>query len=131
MHRTLSHGDRPREKLLDRRLGTADSLSAVSAIGLAGDIGVPVYLASDDEGSGWHARQFRAMRSALERADVETTVYRFPTSLAGDAAQRGRREHYTRLLDFLSGHLGGGKARPPSADAAASRTRPVSAQSAP
>lgn len=131
MHRTPSHGDKPREKLLDRRLGTADSLSAVSAIGFAGGIGVPVYLASDDEGSGWHARQFRAMRSALEKADVETTVYRFPTSSAGDAAQSGRREHYTRLLDFLSGHLGGGKARPPSADAAASRTRPISAQSAP
>jgi dipeptidyl aminopeptidase/acylaminoacyl peptidase len=112
MRRTAGHADKTREAWLDRWMGSAAEVSAQSATAVAGKVRVPVFMTGYGEGSSTSYRQFQAMRGALESAGVDTTVYRVPWSTSADASVRSRREHYARLLDFLSLHLGGAKAAP-------------------
>ncbi|WP_386669107.1 prolyl oligopeptidase family serine peptidase [Lysobacter korlensis] len=91
-------------------VGTRDALAAVSPNRLADRIKVPVFLAAGGEDEVAPIKHTRLMEQALREAGVPVETLYFPTEGHGFYVEKNRIEYYTRLLAFLSRHLGGATA---------------------
>ena len=92
-------------------LGDRDQLAAVSPVNLAGQIKAPVFLAAGGQDERAPVEHTRKMEKALRTAGVPVETLYFSSEGHGFFTEPHRREYYTRLLAFLSQHLGGAKAK--------------------
>lgn len=96
------------ETFLNEWIGERDKLDAVSPNNLADRIEVPVFLAAGGEDERAPIEHSEMMERALRSAGVPVETLYYDTEGHGFYLQEHRREYYTRLLAFLSRHLGGG-----------------------
>jgi dipeptidyl aminopeptidase/acylaminoacyl peptidase len=92
-------------------LGAPQTLAARSPTALADRIKVPVFLAAggmDERAPMIHSER---MEKALKQNGVPVESLYFANEGHGFYTEPHRREYYTRLLDFLSRHLGGATAQ--------------------
>lgn len=92
-------------------LGDRNALAEVSPVNLAGRIKVPVFLAAGGQDERAPVEHTRKMEKALQAAGVPVESLYFKSEGHGFFTEPHRREYYTRLLAFLSQHLGGAKAK--------------------
>ena len=92
-------------------LGDRGALADVSPVNLANRIKVPVFLAAGGQDERAPVEHTRKMEKALKEAGVPVESLYFKSEGHGFFTEPHRREYYTRLLAFLSAHLGGGKAK--------------------
>ena len=92
-------------------LGDRNALAEVSPVNLAGRIKAPVFLAAGGQDERAPVEHTRKMEKALKEAGVPVESLYFKTEGHGFFTEPHRREYYTRLLAFLSQHLGGAKAK--------------------
>ena len=87
------------------------SLAEVSPNLLAQRIRVPVFLAAGGKDEIAPQAHSERMEKALKAAGVPVETLYVRTEGHGFYAEANQRAYYTRLLDFLSRHLGGAKAK--------------------
>ena len=92
-------------------LGDRAALAEVSPVNLAGRIKAPVFLAAGGQDERAPVEHTRKMEKALKEAGVPVESLYFKSEGHGFFTEPHRREYYTRLLAFLSEHLGGAKAK--------------------
>lgn len=92
-------------------LGDRAALGEVSPVNLAGRIKAPVFLAAGGQDERAPVEHTRKMEKALRTAGVPVETLYFSSEGHGFFTEPHRREYYTRLLAFLSQHLGGAKAK--------------------
>jgi dipeptidyl aminopeptidase/acylaminoacyl peptidase len=92
-------------------LGERDALDEVSPTTLAAQIRAPIFLAAGGEDSTAPIAHSKRMEKSLKAAGVPVETLYYDTEGHGFYTVPHRREFYTRLLDFLSRHIGGQKAR--------------------
>ena len=92
-------------------LGDRNALGAVSPVNLASRIKAPVFLAAGGQDERAPVEHTRRMEKALREAGVPVESLYFKSEGHGFFTEPHRREYYTRLLAFLSTHLGGEKAK--------------------
>lgn len=93
-------------------IGEPESLAGRSATDMAERIKVPVFLAAGGEDKVAPVKHTETMEAALRRAGVPVETLYFRTEGHGFHDEQRRIEYYSKLLDFLSRHLGGAKAKP-------------------
>ena len=96
---------------VDEWIGKPADLGAVSPNLVADRIKVPVFLAAGGEDMTAPVEHTRKMEAALKKAGVPVQSLYKPTEGHGFFTEENRRDYYTRLLAFLSAHLGGKVAR--------------------
>ena len=99
------------ETYLKEWIGERAALGAVSPNRMADRIKVPVFLAAGGEDERAPIAHSRMMEQALRKANVPVETLYYDTEGHGFYKDEHRREYYTRLLAFLSRHLGGGVAK--------------------
>jgi len=72
---------------------------------------VPVFLAAGGEDEIAPVEHTRMMEAALKKAGVPVESLYYDTEGHGFYTEPHQREYYTRLLAFLSRHLGGDTAK--------------------
>ncbi len=92
-------------------IGDRNTLGEVSPVNLASRIKVPVFLAAGGQDERAPVEHTRKMEKALKEAGVPVESLYFKSEGHGFFTEPHRREYYTRLLAFLSTHLGGAKAK--------------------
>lgn len=92
-------------------IGDRNTLGEVSPVNLAARIKVPVFLAAGGQDERAPVEHTRKMEKALKEAGVPVESLYFKSEGHGFFTEPHRREYYTRLLAFLSTHLGGAKAK--------------------
>ncbi|GAB3377482.1 S9 family peptidase [Lysobacter fragariae] len=88
-------------------IGEEDAIAAVSPNRIADRIKVPVFLAAGGEDERAPLQHSKLMEAALNKAGVPVETLYYPTEGHGFYTPEHQREYYTRLLAFLSRHLGG------------------------
>lgn len=111
MHKDDAKHSRSWKTWTDDWLGERDTLAAVSPVNLAGQIKAPVFLAAGGQDERAPVEHTRKMEKALQQAGVPVESLYFKSEGHGFFTEEHRREYYTRMLAFLSTHLGGAKAR--------------------
>ncbi|MFC5577473.1 alpha/beta hydrolase family protein [Lysobacter niabensis] len=104
---------------LQEWLGEPGTLASTSPNRLADRIRAPVFLAAGGEDQRAPIEHSRLMEQALKKAGVPVESLYYDTEGHGFYTQEHQREFYTRLLAFLSRHLGGATAAPAGAPSAA------------
>lgn len=106
-----THGDIQRrgsgETYLREWIGEREQLGAVSPNRMASRIKVPVFLAAGGEDERTPVQHTKMMEQALRKAGVPVETLYYDTEGHGFYVEKNRVEYYTRLLAFLSRHLGG------------------------
>ena len=106
-----THGDVQQrgsgETYLNEWIGERESLAAVSPNRMADRIKVPVFLAAGGEDERAPIAHSEMMERALKQAGVPVETLYFANEGHGFYLEKNRRAYYTRLLAFLSRHLGG------------------------
>jgi dipeptidyl aminopeptidase/acylaminoacyl peptidase len=92
-------------------LGDREGLAAVSPTELAHRIRIPVFLAAGGKDKRAPVEHTEQMEKALKKAGVPVESLYFPHEGHGFYTEEHRREFYTKLLAFLSHHLGGATAK--------------------
>lgn len=92
-------------------LGDRAALAEVSPVNQAGRIKAPVFLAAGGQDERAPVEHTRKMEKALKGAGVPVESLYFKSEGHGFFTEPHRREYYTRLLAFLSVHLGGARAK--------------------
>ena len=92
-------------------MGERDTLAGKSPTRLADRIKVPVFLAAGGADEIAPIVHSQRMEKALKAAGTPVETLYFPTEGHGFYTQEHQREFHARLLDFLSRHLGGAKAK--------------------
>lgn len=88
-------------------IGERAELGAVSPNRIADRIKVPVFLAAGGEDERAPIEHTKLMERALRNAGVPVETMYVSTEGHGFYLEKNRTEYYTRLLAFLSRHLGG------------------------
>lgn len=109
-HEDDSDYSRSREKWVLDWLGEAGSMREISPVALASSIKVPVFLAAGGKDRRVPIEHSKRMEKALKKAGTPVEALYFGTEGHGFYTEPHRREYYTRLLAFLSRHLGGSAA---------------------
>ncbi len=110
MHRETSRQSRSGRTWAGEWLGDRGTLAARSPSQLADRIRAPVFLAAGGKDERAPIEHSERMEKALRKAGVPVETLYFPNEGHGFYTEPHRREYYTRLLDFLSRHLGGATA---------------------
>ena len=109
-----THGDIQQrgsgETYLNEWIGPRATLDANSPNRLADRIKVPVFLAAGGEDKRAPIAHSEMMERALKKAGVPVETLYYANEGHGFYMEEHRREYYTRLLGFLSKHLGGQQA---------------------
>lgn len=110
MHRDNARAARWMGQWSDDWVGERSTLQARSPVHLAERITAPVLLVAGGEDHVTPIDQSHAMERALRRAGKSVETLYVDSEGHGFYAEEHRRTFYTRLLAFLSQHLGGGSA---------------------
>ncbi|QOY63488.1 S9 family peptidase [Lysobacter sp. H21R4] len=99
------------ETYLREWIGERSELAAVSPSNMADRIKVPVFLAAGGEDQRTPIEHSKMMERALRSNGVPVETLYYKNEGHGFYLEANRREYYTRLLDFLSRHIGGAPAK--------------------
>jgi len=114
-----THGDIQQrgsgETYLKEWIGERDELGAVSPNRIADRIKVPVFLAAGGEDKRAPIEHTKKMEAALKKTGVPVETLYYDSEGHGFYLEKHQQEYYTRLLAFLSKHLGGQTAATASA----------------
>lgn len=110
-HKALAGDSRSGQTWADDWMGKREDMAAISPIGFANRIKVPVFLAAGGKDRVVPVEHTEAMEKALKAAGVPVETLYFPHEGHGFYSEEHRREFYTKLLAFLSRHLGGATAK--------------------
>jgi dipeptidyl aminopeptidase/acylaminoacyl peptidase len=102
-------------------MGEPAELEAASVVHMAGRIKAPVFLAAGGKDERAPIAHSRKMEAALRKAGVPVETLYYETEGHGFYAQEHQREFASRLLSFLSRHLGGRTAQAAAATAATAK----------
>jgi dipeptidyl aminopeptidase/acylaminoacyl peptidase len=91
-------------------MGKNEQLASLSPNRMADRIKVPVFLAAGGEDENVPIEHSKMMEAALRKAGVPVETLYYDTEGHGFYKPEHQKEFYTRLLAFLSRHLGGGLA---------------------
>lgn len=91
-------------------VGKRENLAAVSPNRIADRIKIPVFLAAGGEDETAPIEHSKMMEAALRKAGTPVETLYYDNEGHGFYLEEHRREFYSRLLAFLSRHLGGGVA---------------------
>ncbi|MDQ3288607.1 MAG: S9 family peptidase [Pseudomonadota bacterium] len=105
------------ETYLREWIGEPDQLGSVSPNRLADRIKIPVFLAAGGKDERAPIAHTEMMEKALRQAGVPVETLYYPTEGHGFYVEANRVEYYTKLLAFLSKHIGGATASTGSAPA--------------
>jgi len=111
MHRAQSDRSRSGRTWAGDWMGTRETLAARSPSQLASRIKVPVFLAAGGKDERAPIAHSERMERALKASGVPVETLYFPNEGHGFYTEEHRRAYYTRLLAFLSTHLGGATAK--------------------
>ena len=111
MHRDASGRSRSGRTWALEWMGDRNALAARSPVNLADRIKAPVFLAAGGKDDRAPIEHSERMEKALKKAQVPVETLYYPNEGHGFYTAEHRREYYTRLLAFLSRHLGGATAR--------------------
>ncbi|MDR6990515.1 dipeptidyl aminopeptidase/acylaminoacyl peptidase [Luteimonas sp. 3794] len=111
LHRDQSAGSRSGRTWAGEWMGARNTLAARSPITLAERIRIPVFLAAGGQDLRAPLVHSQRMERALERSGAAVETLYYPNEGHGFYTEPHRREFYTRLLAFLSTHLGGAVAQ--------------------
>lgn len=117
MHRDDSRASRSMGNWAQDWLGAREAMAAVSPSRLADRIKVPVFLAAGGKDRRAPIEHSERMEKALQAAGVPVETLYYPNEGHGFYTEEHRIAYYTRLLAFLSRHLGGATAKPAEAPA--------------
>ncbi|MFZ5635863.1 MAG: alpha/beta hydrolase family protein [Pseudomonadota bacterium] len=117
MHRDDSRASRSMGNWAREWLGEREDMAALSPTGLADRIKVPVFLAAGGKDRRAPIEHSERMEKALKAAGVPVETLYYPNEGHGFYTEPHRIEYYTRLLAFLSRHLGGATAKSAEAPA--------------
>ncbi len=92
-------------------LGKREDMAAISPTEFADRIKVPVFLAAGGKDRTAPIEHSERMEKALKKAGVPVETLYFPNEGHGFYSEAHRCEFYTKLLAFLSQHLGGATAQ--------------------
>jgi len=109
-HRDLSNTGGGALQWANDWMGPRDGLDALSPIGRADRIKVPVFLAAGGADRRAPIAHSERMEKALKAAGVPVETLYYPHEGHGFYTEEHRREFYVRLLAFLSRNLGGATA---------------------
>ncbi len=110
MHRDASSRSRSGRTWALEWMGDRNLLYARSPVNLADRIKAPVFLAAGGKDERAPIEHSERMEKALRKAGVPVETLYYPNEGHGFYTIEHRREYYTRLLAFLSRHLGGATA---------------------
>jgi dipeptidyl aminopeptidase/acylaminoacyl peptidase len=110
-HKALAGDSRSGQTWADEWMGRREDMAAISPTGFANRIKVPVFLAAGGKDRIVPVEHTEVMEKALKAAGVPVESLYFPYEGHGFYTEEHRREFYTRLLAFLSRHLGGATAK--------------------
>jgi dipeptidyl aminopeptidase/acylaminoacyl peptidase len=111
MHRQKSRSAKWIGNFMDDWVGEdRAALGEISPTELAGRIRAPVFLAAGGKDEIAPQAHSERMEKALKAAGVPVETLYVRTEGHGFYTEANQRTYYTRLLDFLSRHLGGAKA---------------------
>ncbi len=111
MHRDDSRYARWTKNWINDWVGERDTLAAKSPTELASRIKAPVFLAAGGADPRAPIAHSKKMERALRNAKVPVETLYFDSEGHGFTTEPHRRAFYTQLLDFLSRHIGGAKAK--------------------
>ncbi|GGD32173.1 alpha/beta hydrolase family protein [Pseudoxanthomonas indica] len=111
-HRRQSNRSRSGRTWAGEWMGSPETLAARSPVNLADRIKVPVFLAAGGKDERAPITHTKAMEKALKNHGVPVESLYYPNEGHGFYTKEHKREYYTRLLAFLSRHLGGQAAKP-------------------
>jgi len=111
MHRDDARSARKMLHWANDWLGDRDDMTAISPTALAHRIEVPVFLAAGGKDLRAPVEHTEQMEKALKKAGVPVESLYFPHEGHGFYTEPHQREFYTKLLAFLSRHLGGATAK--------------------
>ena len=111
MHREDSRYARWSKNWINDWVGERDTLAAKSPSELASRIKTPVFLAAGGADPRAPIAHSKKMERALRSAKVPVETLYFDSEGHGFTTEPHRRAFYTQLLDFLSRHIGGAKAK--------------------
>lgn len=111
MHKRQSNRSRSGKTWAGEWMGPPDGLAERSPTTLAARIKAPVFLAAGGRDERAPLAHSERMEKALKQAGVPVETLYYKTEGHGFYTEEHRREYYTRLLAFLSRHLGGKTAR--------------------
>lgn len=111
MHRDASDRSRSTRTWAGDWIGARESLAGRSPTQLAARIKVPVFLAAGGKDERAPLVHSERMERALKQAGVPVETLYYASEGHGFYTEPHRREYYTRLLAFLSTHLGGATAK--------------------
>ena len=98
------------QSYIDQWIGPRADVAAVSPTRMADRIKVPVFMAAGGEDRRTPIQHTKMMEQALRKAGKQVETLYYDTEGHGFYKPENRREYYTRLLAFLSRHLGGATA---------------------
>ena len=111
MHKDDARSARAMRNWTNDWLGDRDDMAAISPTALAHRIKVPVFLAAGGKDLRAPVEHTEQMEKALKKAGVPVESLYFPNEGHGFYTEPHQREFYTKLLGFLSRHLGGAAAK--------------------
>jgi dipeptidyl aminopeptidase/acylaminoacyl peptidase len=111
MHRDDSRHARWWKNWVNEWVGERDTLASKSPTELASRIKAPVFLAAGGADPRAPIAHSKKMERALRSANVPVETLYFDSEGHGFTTEPHRRAFYTQLLDFLSRHIGGAKAK--------------------
>jgi dipeptidyl aminopeptidase/acylaminoacyl peptidase len=111
MHKDDARAARAMRNWANDWLGDRDDMAAISPTTLAHRIKVPVFLAAGGKDLRAPVEHTEQMEKALKKTGVPVESLYFPNEGHGFYTEPHQREFYTKLLGFLSRHLGGAAAK--------------------
>lgn len=124
MHRDEARTTRWLRNWANDWVGERDTLDTRSPVLMAERIKAPVFLAAGGQDRIAPIAHSKKMERALRSAGKSVETLYFSSEGHGFYTDGHRREYYTRLLDFLSRHLGGAKVASGVATERGSKGRP-------
>ncbi len=110
-HKRVANDSRSNKIWVSQWFGPRETMEAISVANMADKINVPVFLAAGGKDEIAPIAQSEKMEKALKAAGVPVETLYYPQEGHGFYTEEHRRAFYSKLLNFLSGHLGGSPAK--------------------
>ncbi len=110
-HQRVANDSRSNKIWVGQWYGPREAMEAISVSKMAEKIKTPVFLAAGGKDQITPIEQSKDMEKALKAAGVPVETLYYSQEGHGFYTEEHRREFYTKLLNFLSRHLGGAAAK--------------------
>jgi dipeptidyl aminopeptidase/acylaminoacyl peptidase len=110
-HKRVSSDSRLNKIWVGQWYGSRETMEAISVSKMANKIRVPVFLAAGGKDEIAPIAQSEKMEKALKAAGISVETLYYPYEGHGFYTEENRLAFYSKLVNFLSSHLGGAPAK--------------------